>query len=68
MCAIVEEYAAEREKEAVNKANQKALIKGFKSGLTKEMAKAMYPKLKLDEIESLYQQAKKTTRSRKAAQ
>ena len=67
MCAIVEDYAAEREKEAVNRANRKALIKGFQGGLTKKMARTMYPKFKLAEIEALYQQAKNTTRSKKAA-
>ena len=67
MCAIVEDYAAEREKEAVNRANRKALIKGFQGGLTKKMARTMYPKFKLSEIEALYQQAKNTTRSKKAA-
>ncbi len=67
MCAIVEDYAAEREKKAVNKANRKALIKGFQGGLTKKMARTMYPKFKLSEIEALYQQAKNTTRSKKAA-
>ena len=49
MCAIVEDYAnkvaAEREKKAVEKANRQAVIKGFREGLTKDLARTMFPKL-----------------------
>ena len=48
MCAIVEDYAnkvaAEREKKAVEKANRQAVIKGFREGLTKYLARTMFPK------------------------
>ncbi|MCR5238331.1 MAG: Rpn family recombination-promoting nuclease/putative transposase [Lachnospiraceae bacterium] len=57
MCAIVEEYANEQSKEAI--------LIGFKKGvITKKGASIMYPKMKAADIESLYREAKKTTRKR----
>ncbi|MCR4762608.1 MAG: Rpn family recombination-promoting nuclease/putative transposase [Lachnospiraceae bacterium] len=65
MCAIVEQYADEKVREEVLRANRQALLKGFRSGLTKKMAKTMYPKVKDTDIDELYQEAKKPTRSRR---
>lgn len=63
MCAIVEEYADEKAKAEVSRANRQALIKGFRSGvLTKKGAAIMYPKLKATDIDDLYQEAKKPAR------
>lgn len=71
MCAIVEDYANEvaerREKEAVQRANRKAILKGFQGGLTKEMAMTMYPKYTPNDIEELYKKAQKSLLNRKAA-
>ena len=63
MCAIVEEYAEELFEEN----SIKALKKGFRNGLTKETAKAMYPKIKKAIIEKLYVEAQQSTRRRKVA-
>ena len=71
MCAIVEDYAnqvaTEREKKAVQKANRQAAIKGFREGLSKELARTMFPKLKASDIDELYIEAQKPARGRKAA-
>ncbi len=67
MCAIVEEYAAEKAREEVLQASRQAIIKGFKGGIiTKKGAAVMYPKLKTADIDALYQEAKKTTRKKRA--
>ena len=67
MCAIVEEYAAEKAREEVYQANRQAIIKGFKGGIiTKEGAAVMYPKLKAADIDALYQEAKKGSRKKAA--
>ncbi len=64
MCAIVEEYAAEREIESA----KKAILKGFRGGvLTKKGASIMYPRMKPFEIEALYQEVKKPARGRRPA-
>ena len=55
MCAIVEDYA----KEVSMEDSRQAMLKGFKNGLTKETAKAMYPKIKKTVIDSLYLEAQK---------
>ena len=68
MCAIVEDYAnkvaAEREKKAVEKANRQAVIKGFREGLTKDLARTMFPKLKTSDIDKLYIAAQKPVRKK----
>ena len=58
MCAIVEQYA----KDEVMEANRQAIIKGFRGGLTKEMAKTMYPRMRKSVIDRLYIEAKEPTR------
>ena len=63
MCEIVEEYADELFEER----SIKAIKKGFKMGLTKDMAKAMFPKIKKAEIDNLYLEVQKPARGRKAA-
>ena len=63
MCEIVEEYADELFEER----SIKAIKKGFKMGLTKDMAKAMYPSIKKAIIDALYQESQKPTRGRKIA-
>ncbi len=63
MCAIVEEYAAEREIESA----REAILKGFRGGLTKELAKKMYPKLRKSVIDRLYVEAQEPTRGRRPA-
>ncbi len=68
MCAIVEEYAAEKAREEVLHASRQAIIKGFRGGIiTKKGAAVMYPKLKAADIDALYQEAKKTTRKKRSA-
>ena len=68
MCMIVEEYAEEKARKEVLRANRQALIKGFRNGvLTKEAAFVMYPKIKADEMDAIYQEAKKPTRGRRTA-
>ena len=63
MCAIVEEYAAERFMEE----SKEAILKGFKKGvITKKGASIMFPKVKPTDIDALYQEAKKTVRKRAA--
>ena len=60
MCAIVEQYA----KDEVMEANRQAIIKGFRGGLTKEMAKTMYPRMRKSVIDRLYIEAKEPVRGR----
>ena len=67
MCAIVEDYAAEIAEKEVLQSIRQAMIKGFKNGLSKDMAKTMYPKVKKEYIDSLYQEAQKPARGRKTA-
>lgn len=61
MCAIVEKYAAEK---ATSERNA-AIVKGFRSGLTKDLAKQMYPQLRASQIEKLYAESQKPVRSHK---
>jgi predicted transposase/invertase (TIGR01784 family) len=61
MCAIVEEYA----KEVSLEDSRQAMLKGFRKGLTKETAKAMYPKIKKTVIDSIYLEAQKSSRRKK---
>jgi len=63
MCAIVEEYA----KEVSMEDSRQAMLKGFKNGLTKETAKAMYPKIKKTVIDSIYLEAQKAASRKRNA-
>ncbi len=63
MCAIVEEYANEIFEEKA----KKALLNGFRNGLTKKAAHAMYPKIKSSDLEIIYMEAKKPARRKKTA-
>lgn len=63
MCKIMEEYADE----VASERERQSILNGFRGGLTKELARKMYPQMRKSVIDRLYVEAQQPARGRRPA-